>query len=74
MTTYQIQYKLSDEDLSKISQGVGEAPWGAWKVIAETHSLKSALNSSKALVKKYGYERIQICRSTKMNIKVELES
>lgn len=70
MTKYQIQYK---ED-SVPSQGVGEAPFGVWKVIAEMPSLKSAMSSAKALIKKYGYDRIQICRSTKMNIKVELES
>jgi hypothetical protein len=70
MVTYQIQYK----ETTAPSTGVGEAKWGVWKVVAEMHSLKSALNSAKTLIKKYGYDRIQICRSTKMNVKVELES
>lgn len=69
MVTYQIQYK---EDV-KPSTGIGEAPWGVWKVISEKPSLKSASNTAKTLIKKYGSDRIQVCRSTKMNVKVELE-
>lgn len=79
MITYQVQYKV-DMDKYQIKGStdkppvVGEAPQGTWKVIAELNSLKSALNSAKALIKKYGYENIRVCRSTKMNIKVVLES
>lgn len=81
MITYQIQYKedmslyeVKDKSGKLVPDVVGTAPWGTWKVIAEMPSLKSALSAAKNLVKKYGYERIQICRSTKMNVKIELES
>lgn len=83
MITYQIQYKIDMKDYeytdavkeSPIKPAtVGTAPWGTWKVIAEMPTLKSALSAAKNLVRKYGYDKIQICRSTKMNIKIELES
>lgn len=81
MITYQIQYKedMRNYQLTTAANQakppvVGEAPFGTWKVIAEMPSLKSALGAAKNLVRKYGYERIQICRSTKMNITIDLES
>lgn len=70
MVKYQVQYK---ED-AKPSTGVGEAPWGMWSVVAEHPTLKSAINAAKTLIKKHGSDRIQVCRSTKMNVKVEVES
>ena len=70
MISYQIQYK---ED-TQPKPGVGDAALGVWKVVAQLPSLKSAINSAKVLIKKYGYDRVQICRVTKLNIKVEVES
>lgn len=70
MISYQIQYKES----TKPSEGVGEAELGVWKIIAQLPSLKSAINSAKVLISKHGYDKVQICRVTKLNVKVEVES
>lgn len=70
MVNYQVQYK---ED-AKPSTGISESPLGMWSVVGEHPTLKAAINAAKTLIKKHGSDKIQVCRSTKMNVKVEVES
>ena len=83
MISYQIQFKKQIDPEAKDNKW---PPWDknvsdqskknieVWEVVATLPSLKAAINSAKVLIKKYGYDRVQICRVTKLNIKVEVES
>lgn len=80
MVKYQIQFKKKygeDSDRPTWDYLVGDKSndinnW--WEVVAEHPTLKSAINSAKVLIKKYGYDRVRICRATNMVINIDLES
>lgn len=80
MVNYQIQFKKQfkdsasqpalDYEVSDTSKTLEKT----WEVVAEHPTLKSATIAAKTLIKKYGYDRVRICRATKMKINIELES
>lgn len=71
MINYQIQYKLDSKDL-KNEISICDGQLGIWATVSQHPTLKAAFRSAKTLIKKYGYDRIRICRATMLDIKVEV--
>ena len=62
------------EELSKQHPMIAEySNGGHGRVVAELPTLQAAIIAAKALIKKYGYDRIQICKVTALKVNVTTE-
>lgn len=59
--------KLNKPMISEYTNG------GHWRVVAELPTLQAAITATKSLLKKYGYENLQICKVTSLKIEVHAE-